>query len=266
MKRVVLFLLVMVMCLSLCACGKSQAVKDVENAITEIGEVSLESNDVIQKAERLYNNLTEKEKADVANKAALVEARFAYDKFYNDKIFEIAKEAYDTLSEAAELYYFEAKNLFAVGEFANKNNVQITDADFCEKLAAATSPCYYIKGFTEEEIQQGLEIYLEKEGTIKNTKADSVVCMNIILSTLFHVRDDYQKPMVEKAGALLIKLNEDYHDEKYYPALSEYRDFVATGDLILLNMKKLDDLKEGGREFQAQNEQLVMKIEPLFAK
>lgn len=82
MKRVISLVLVLIMCLTLCACGKSQSVKDVEEAIKAIGEVSLESNDAILKAERLYDNLTDSEKSKVDNKAMLVEARFSYDRFY----------------------------------------------------------------------------------------------------------------------------------------------------------------------------------------
>lgn len=266
MKRAISFLLVLVMCLSLCACGKSQSVKDVENAIKAIGEVSLDSNDAILKAERLYDNLTDSEKSEVENKAALVEARFTYDRFYNDKVYDIAKETYDVLSEVAKLYYFEAANVQAVGELAKSKKMLITDTDFCKTLAEATSSYRNIPSFTEEEVQQGLKNYLEEEWATKEPEATSTVCINVILSTLYSVRGDYEKPKVEKAGALLLELSDTFHDEKYYPVLIEYRDFVATGDLILSNMKRLDDLRDSRQNYQAQNGQLSMKIEPLFAK
>ena len=47
------------MALSLTACGKSQEVKDVEAAITAIGEITLDSASAITNAEKLYNELSE---------------------------------------------------------------------------------------------------------------------------------------------------------------------------------------------------------------
>lgn len=48
MKRRMSLVLVLVMCLSLCACGKSEAVKAVEEKIASIGEVSIDKADIIQ--------------------------------------------------------------------------------------------------------------------------------------------------------------------------------------------------------------------------
>lgn len=46
MKRALLVLIIAVMCLSLCSCGKSEAASNADNMILEIGEVTLESGDI----------------------------------------------------------------------------------------------------------------------------------------------------------------------------------------------------------------------------
>lgn len=49
MKKAVIFIVSIVLCVSLCACGKSEAVKSAEDAISAIGEVFVDSGDAIAK-------------------------------------------------------------------------------------------------------------------------------------------------------------------------------------------------------------------------
>lgn len=78
MKKVISLFLVLAMCLSLCACGKSEAVKNVEAMIDALGEITLESIDAIRSAEDAYDALTEDEQKKVGNYKTLTEARDAY--------------------------------------------------------------------------------------------------------------------------------------------------------------------------------------------
>lgn len=78
MKKSLSLVLVLAMCLSLCACGKSQAVKDTETLISAIGEVSLDSGDDIDAAKEAYEALTEKEVAKVENYELLTKAEEAF--------------------------------------------------------------------------------------------------------------------------------------------------------------------------------------------
>ncbi len=78
MKKVISLFFVLVMCLSLCACGKSEAVKNVEAMIDALGEITLESIDAICSAEDAYFALTEDEQKKVDNYEILAEARDAY--------------------------------------------------------------------------------------------------------------------------------------------------------------------------------------------
>ena len=78
MKKIISFILVIVMCFTLCACGKSEAVVKVEELISAIGEVSLKSKDAIESAQQAFNALTEEEKAEVENYYVLVESHDAF--------------------------------------------------------------------------------------------------------------------------------------------------------------------------------------------
>ena len=63
----ILLLSLILMCGLLCSCGKSDAVKNVELLIDEIGEVTVDSEEDIHKAEEAYNALSEEEKKQVEN-------------------------------------------------------------------------------------------------------------------------------------------------------------------------------------------------------
>lgn len=79
MKRVISLFLALVLCVSLCACGKSKAVKEVETLIDTIGEVTVDSESSVVAAEKAYDTLTAEEKEKVENYAVLTEARAALD-------------------------------------------------------------------------------------------------------------------------------------------------------------------------------------------
>lgn len=87
MKKGVALILLCV-CLSLSACGKSKTVKAVEAAIDGIGEVTLDSGAAIETAEKLLHILTENEKEKVDNRIILVKAREKYDKLVLEALNE----------------------------------------------------------------------------------------------------------------------------------------------------------------------------------
>lgn len=116
MKKIISLVLVLVMCLSLCACGKSQAVKDVETAINAIGDVSLDSIEAIARAEHMYEILTDEEKSQVENKTLLAEARFTYDNLLNNN-----NDSWNNEKEANRLASIEKFRKYCV-----ENGVQLT--------------------------------------------------------------------------------------------------------------------------------------------
>lgn len=83
MKKIVLLLLVASMCFSMCACGKSGAVKSeavqsVEKMIDSLGNVSYESKAMLDEIETAYERLSKEEKEKVDNYDSFVAAKEAY--------------------------------------------------------------------------------------------------------------------------------------------------------------------------------------------
>lgn len=76
MKKTISLLLALVMCLSLCACGKSEEVIAVEEKIASIGEITDDSTDAINDARDAYDALSDEDKAKVENASSLHEAIF----------------------------------------------------------------------------------------------------------------------------------------------------------------------------------------------
>lgn len=111
MKKGLFLLLALVMMLSLTACGKSEAVANVEELISAIGEVSLESKSAIDSAQQAFDALTEEEKAEVENYFVLVESQNSFkqlEELEEQRLIEekekaklaYGKEAYDNIKTA----------------------------------------------------------------------------------------------------------------------------------------------------------------------
>lgn len=91
MKKIISLILAIVMCFTLCACGKSEAVVKVEELISAIGEVSVESKSAIDAAQEAFNALPEEEKAEVENYYVLVESHDAFKQLEENAIKTNAK-------------------------------------------------------------------------------------------------------------------------------------------------------------------------------
>ena len=90
MKKIIVLILVFFLCLSLSACGKSEAVKNVEAMIDALGEITIESIDAIRAAEDAYEVLMPEEQKKVKNYETLTSAR---DRYYE---FVLVGNWYDT--------------------------------------------------------------------------------------------------------------------------------------------------------------------------
>ena len=90
MKKITALVLAVILCLSLSACGKSEAVKNVEAMIDALGEITLESITSIRNAEEAYAALTPEEQSKVKNYELLTAA---IDRYYE---FVLVGNWYDT--------------------------------------------------------------------------------------------------------------------------------------------------------------------------
>ena len=102
MKRVSVFILSICTMLLLSSCGKSEAAQAVDDMISAIGNVTMESDASIKKAEQAYNNLTDKEKKSVERYETLINARNQYNQAvedYKKQCEEKIESAYVKISE-----------------------------------------------------------------------------------------------------------------------------------------------------------------------
>lgn len=80
MKKLVALLLVAVMCFSLGACGgQSEAAKALDEKILTLGEITIDSKELLEEIEAEYASLTDKEKKSIVNIQVLKDSRQKYD-------------------------------------------------------------------------------------------------------------------------------------------------------------------------------------------
>lgn len=214
MKKFVAIILALVLGISLCACGKSEAVKAAEEAIAAIGEVTVDSGDAIANAEKFYGILTDSEKSEVENRMTLVDAKEAFEKVRGEIVYKNAKDAYTKLKEVAELCVEGMDAIYGAWYFG------IYDAD-----DTYTSTFFYemsleVPGFTSTELEAGAAALGISASTAKN---DWQYCLYIVEAAIT-LRGDYDviTQNMEDAEKVLQALTEEYDDYTYYPKLKDY--------------------------------------------
>ena len=213
MKKALAFILVLSMVVALCGCGSS-AVKDAEAAINEIGEVTIDSREAIERAEKLYNLLTDTEKGKIKNRLTLVEAREEFDKLQNAVVYENAKTAYEELNSVAALCSNGMDDIYGAWYFGIYKLKEYQEADyFFYDIFSLETP--HLSG---DELK-GAGESLNK----KISRFDWQTCVSVAEIALYNkgVYDTVNEKMSD-AQAILQELTETYHDYEYYPKLKEY--------------------------------------------
>ena len=93
MKKGFILLLVLVMLVSLVGCGKSKDVVAVEELISSIGSITIDSEETITSAQESYDLLNDKQKEQVENYSVLEEARISLQKIKDEIAEKEAEEA-----------------------------------------------------------------------------------------------------------------------------------------------------------------------------
>lgn len=110
MKQIFALLLAAAMCLSLVACGgQSEAAKALDEKILTLGEITIESKELLEEIETEYGSLTDKEKNSLEN----------YD------VLRTARETYNAQMEKIQSFA-EGLSLFA-RRFRNPENVKFNN-------------------------------------------------------------------------------------------------------------------------------------------
>lgn len=222
MKKTIALLLALALCVTLCACGKSEAVKAAEEAIAAIGEVTVDSGEAIANAEKLFAVLTEAEKAEVDNRMTLVDAQEQFKNVTGEIIYQDAKSAYEKLKKAGAVCTDGMNAIYGAAHFG------IYEADDASNYVFGYELSLKVPGLSSEPIEAAMELLSENMGIeesllIKLAKSDWSYCVYIV-QTALATRGDYDtvNTNVEEAEALLKGLTEKYEDDTYYPKLKEY--------------------------------------------
>lgn len=135
MKKTTICILCVLMCLVLCACGKSEAVKNTEAAIEAIGTVTLDSGAAIEEAENLYAALPEEEKEQVENYELLLTSRDEYNQLrvsdVESKINGIGTVTLDSgnaITQAREAY--DALDAGLQSQVSNYSALETAEEDY----------------------------------------------------------------------------------------------------------------------------------------
>ena len=169
MKKLLAILLVLCICLSLCACGKY---KKVDEAILSIGKVTLESETAITNASTLYDGLSEEEKAKVENYTVLQDAqkeleslkRIAYVEECIDAIGVVTVDS----GEVIDLAFEEYEKLSAEEQEKLSNVERLIEAEW--KFLELTQH-WFIKNYVDDfgDPTDDCFMYGTFSGTFSNT-------------------------------------------------------------------------------------------------
>jgi hypothetical protein len=151
-KNVTLLVMVLVLSMLLTACGKSEAVKNVEAEISALETITVDSKADIEQIQADYDALSDKEKGQVDNLDTLDEAKQVVD--VETQIADVVAEptedtvsdvrtAYDSLGESAQE---------KVTNYADLESVEATLA-LCKKITdAASGRKWYYNGGSKTKL------------------------------------------------------------------------------------------------------------------
>lgn len=135
----IIALLILLLALSLTACGKSQATTDAEDLINAIGEVTLDSGAMIEAAENAVAALSDEERETLTNMTALTAARDQYDALVIindiDSLGEITEDSGPILSSIREKY--DSASAGAQSAVTNYDALTAAEAKYTSLVEAA---------------------------------------------------------------------------------------------------------------------------------
>lgn len=135
MKKAALLLLALVLALSLTACGKSEAAQAVDDMIAAIGEVTLDSEDLISEAEQAVENLGEEDRKQLDKTGDLEAARAAYEGLVlEQEIGEVqdAISSIGTVTLDSESAISSARSLYDSSSAEVQSGVDVTALEAAE--------------------------------------------------------------------------------------------------------------------------------------
>lgn len=247
MKKAISLLLALVLCLSLCACGKSAKAKTVDEMILAIGEVTNDNISDVETAMEAYDALPEQDKKTIENYALLQTAqeKMFYIKYYDltNRLLEVYNNCQKVTNDTVIIWdnvgsngfwnAYEAVRFLSLGlsrEEYDKLSIEISGAK-----AYATIWCA-ARGLCPDNIYDTNK--MTDEGQDKTIE----LCHSF--NKCYDFISQQMEPLSEEFKAFKNKYKEDYRDETDTLSdlcleLSMYVDFALepTGSLTSYTSK-----------------------------
>lgn len=194
MKRFLSLLLAVVLCLSLCACGKSEAATAFEEKVGQIGTVTVDSEAAIVAAEKAYTALSDDDKEVVAESYATLtamrselDALIAAAEVSNaiDSIGTVTLDSKEAIDAARAQYEALSSNEKAL--VSNYSALEAAEAEY-DALVAAQMAAH------AEEVSNAIDAI----GTVTLDSKDAIEAAK----TLYNALTDEEKALVTNYGTL----------------------------------------------------------------
>lgn len=240
MKKLIALSLVLIMVLSLCACGKSDEAKAVDETLAAIGEVT---NDNLEEAEAVvaaYHALTDKDRESIENTEILkrVQEEIFFVNFYNvvyslDVVYHSAQVVTNSTEEIWD--NVDIDDFWTSYNAVRELNLDMTKSEYDEYYGANTMAIIFCaaQGLCPERVD---DIYHGNNETIM----EEVIDLCVIFNQAYDLVEDSMDSIAEVAQRIKKEYRDNYADEidaldELYLEVSLYADFALMPSGSLAN-------------------------------
>lgn len=236
---------------------KNTAVKNTEQAIKQIGEVSLESKDLISEAQEYYNALTDKQKDQVENYKILLEAQKQLEKLEEkENAKKIADDISKLMNELIDQPCRKQAEVDKLNELYDSLEEEyhslISNPEQIEKINELTQYESYALSAANE-----VKNRLKSSDSFKLKEASVVVGSSKAISPYFvSIRYSGTNSFGgEKDSSSFIDINKD--GKSVWWSMSTLLGGLEENELLLYN----DSLKHKQDEYEIDPERIIKKME-----
>lgn len=193
MKKNIALLFVAVMCLSLVACGgQSEAAKALDEKILTLGEITIESKELLEEIEAEYASLTDKEKKSIENIQVLNDAR--------EKLDTIQAEI-DAERQKVQEFAEKLSTIFDTKFLTNGDNVKINNCWYAkDEITGRYYFTYYISTMSGQDYQ-----YWGNDGIGFSDLSDE--SLEQVLSTVYKNGFYNYSNLIQKSGKTALEMD-----------------------------------------------------------
>lgn len=230
MKRAVSVICVLVLCLSLCACGKSKEAIAVDEMILGIGEVSVDSKAAILDAEAAYEALSDKDKEAIENYEILADAK---EDLFKAELYDLAnrileiryncntvakgtRDIWDNVGPTDFWTYYNAVKMFVIDESKAYYDTLFGKNMYASVWCAASALCPENIFNTNDMTEEGMDKTIDVCVVFNSASANIDDNIDALREDVRKFRDYYEEDYEEETDTL----------NEWFLELDMYIDFV----------------------------------------